>query len=818
MSQQQPPRVVADLARGESDRARALEAGHSWAKTGLLPHHVSYLRQRGVSAYVASIRGYVSVGEGTGFSDVLPTGATGWSPEQEALILGRAELPVEADAPRKPGRPSKTAVRAAAARKKNRTSLLLPFFSGVGGKRTPVIWQARPDHPRLDADDRPLKFEQPAGADRGSEPGQIPVDVHPRVMDLVWEHHERGEWSGTTPILLTEGVLKSDAVHTSAIVEGIDLAPVAVSGVTMPYIAPVSADNPDSPNHGDEPILSDAMLDLPWAGRVVYLCWDADWQFNRGVYRPLLTTARLLEEEGAEVYVLSVPVVGGDHKSGVDDYLATQRKSGSRTPLTDLLNTAISVEEAAFLVTEYTRDDIGRSDRLAAHAHRYDLGVYSTTHKSWMQYDPALGIWSVDTSGNAIQEAAKALTQLDLYRDGTGDTRTANAVTNTVRMARSHPLLQVTAADFDLNAVELLNVANGIVDLRTGNLLPHDPARRFTRVAPAEFDPDALRRHQQGESWEDIAPTFMSALDFIFYGDAELIRTMQRSLGMSLLGKVAGGPGMAWWVSGGSSGKSTLTTILFELLGLDEYTGYATLLDHTALTKESTPETRATLFGKRLLVFQEFPQGARLSDGDLKKLTSDDPIKARYLYGNPFSFLPTHNTIAATNYLPRVSTTEVGTWRRLKRVDFPRTITESEKDPNLPARLQSEYPQILAWLVQGCMDFLSDGAYWSAAILDATERWRTSGDLLSAVLSCVEVDPGSTSRGVSDDDLFQIYRSFVDDPDSGYRSRAAFVRALEVHQDFPRRDAGRSESARRVSFKNLRLTATGEERLAQARY
>lgn len=818
MTEPTAPRVEADLTRGTSEIEKARKAGYAWDDLPLLPHHAGYLRQRNVAAFVAGTRGYVSVGKGTQYAEVLPDTATGWSPEQHALILGQAETPTEE--PKKPGRPTKAAAAMKAAREKNLHSLLLPMYSGIVGDESPAIWQARPDHPRRDADgDRVLKFEQPAGAQRGSELGEIPVDVHPRIQELVWEVEDGDGWTGTCPILLGEGVLKADAVHSAVIREGLEIAPVSVPGVTMTYLAPASVHNPHSLNRGDDPILTDAMLDLPWDGRTVYLCWDADWKFNPGVHRPLLITARLLEDEGAEVYILSVPVLNGDHKAGVDDYLADARKRGVETPLTDLLNAAISVDEAEFLTRPYTPDEIGRSDRLAAHADRYAQGIFSLTHKSWLRYDDERGLWTRDTSGNAIQEVAKKLTEFDLY-SGDDGTRSRSSVANTVELARSHPLLQVTAADLNCDTVHLLNVSNGIVDLRTGELLPHDPHRRFTQVAPADYDPEALRRRAAGESWTEIAPTLMQTLDFLFYDDEQMIRTIQRSLGMTLLGEVAGGAGMSWWVSGGSSGKSTLTNLLLDILGINEDTGYATLLDHDSLTRESTPEKRAGLYGKRLLIFQEFPQGAKLNDGDLKKLTSDDVITGRQLYGNEFRFTPTHNAIAATNYLPKVTTTDLGTWRRLKRIDFPRTIAEGERDLTLPERLRAEYPQVLAWLVEGCIAYLSEGTYWAPSVVEATEAWRTNLDALSALISYVEIDPAADSArgaGVSDDTLYALYRDIVADDGAGYRYRTALMSALDVHQDFPP-NAGRVVSGRRVRYKNLRLTAMGEERMKHLSY
>lgn len=818
MSKQAQSRIEPDLDRGKKTIER-LTTEYAHVETPLLtPHHRVYARQRSVATLIARVRGYVSCGVGTQYTHDLPAGADGgFSPEQRAHILGLAELPP--DAPKTPGRPSKAALAAAEKRKQNKTSLLIPMYSIDSDE--PVIYQARPDFPREAADGGTIKFEQPAGVERGSELGDIPVDVHPIARDLVRD--------GVAPILLTEGVLKADAALSASVREGFDLGTTSVPGVTMPYHAPASAYNPDSPNHGTDPILTDAMLDIPWEDRDVYLCWDADMKFNPGVYTPLLITARLLEEEGARVHVVVVPVTNHDSKAGVDDYLAAADTKSGKTPLADLLNAAVSIEEAEFLTRRYTLDEVGRSDRLAEHAHRYSHGMYSVVHKAWLSYNPANGIWEVDKTGNAIQEVAKRLTEYDLYGMETRDTRTGSGVRNVVDLAQSHPLLKCAYEDMNVDMTYFLNCLDGLIDLRTGELLPHAPERVITRVAPSGYDPTAIARAEAAGSWDEVAPLFSAAIKGIIPDDPDTLRTIQMNLGAALLGRVAGGPGMTFWDGVGSNGKSTFTTALNNILGLDDITGYATILDHEAITQGTTPEIRATLGGKRVLVLQEFPKGVTLNDGDLKRLTSTDAITARFLYGNQFQFVPTHNTIAATNNLPRVLAPDFGTWRRLNRVFFPRKFEKHEMDLKLDDKLSGkedgysgEYPQILAWFVQGCLDFLASGTdkmFWSAASVDAIERWRTDYDPFSKLIRFFEVVPdGEKASGtvVTETVLFDLYKTIVG-ADSGFRRRDEFIKTLHAHQDFPAA-AQSVNHARRLIYKNLRLTATGEEQLASTTY
>src|SRR5690606_19733452 len=134
-------KIEPDLARGKETIARLTDEYAHVENPLLTPHHRIYARQRAVVTLVTRTRGYVSCGVGTQYEHDLPRGADGgFSPEQRAHILGRAELPTEE---RKPGRPSNAEKKKAARRVQNKTSLLIPMYSIHSDE--PVIYQARPD-------------------------------------------------------------------------------------------------------------------------------------------------------------------------------------------------------------------------------------------------------------------------------------------------------------------------------------------------------------------------------------------------------------------------------------------------------------------------------------------------------------------------------------------------------------------------------------------------------------------------------------------------------------------------------------------------
>ena len=127
--------------------------------------------------------------------------------------------------------------------------------------------------------------------------------------------------------------------------------------------------------------------------------------------------------------------------------------------------------------------------------------------------------------------------------------------------------------------------------------------------------------------------------------------------------------------------------------------------------------------GQRLVTASESGE-VRLNEPRMKALTGCDPITARYLYGEPFTFMPTAKFILATNTKPVVADNSAGFWRRLKLVPFTRSFEGSARDQHLEDYLKAhEGPGILRWLVDGCLAWQRNGLGEPAAIRDATDEY-----------------------------------------------------------------------------------------------
>jgi len=274
--------------------------------------------------------------------------------------------------------------------------------------------------------------------------------------------------------------------------------------------------------------------------------------------------------------------------------------------------------------------------------------------------------------------------------------------------------------EFDADGY-LLNVANGIVDLRTGELLPHNPEMRLTKIAPVAYNPEAK------------APTWERFLKDVFCGDEELIAFVQRALGYSLTGDVSEDAFFIAWGTG-SNGKTTLFSVVQEILG-----DYARSIAPDVLMKrrdqsDSHPTGLAQLCGVRFAVAQETEEGKQLSAARVKAITSRDKIVARFMRKDYFEFTPTHKIWLVTNHKPIITDTTYGFWRRVYLIPFTAFFDETRRDTKMKQKLLAEAEGILAWLVKGCLEWQRMGLNPPAIVREATEAYRTESDMVGCWL------------------------------------------------------------------------------------
>lgn len=287
-------------------------------------------------------------------------------------------------------------------------------------------------------------------------------------------------------------------------------------------------------------------------------------------------------------------------------------------------------------------------------------------------------------------------------------------------------MLEIPASEFDAQN-DLLNVANGVVDLRTGKLVPHSPEHRFTKITNADYVPASKSVH-----WS-------RALRALPKSTASW---MQARLGQALTGYPPSDDMLAVSKGTGANGKSTL----FDGVRFACGTFAGIVPDRVLTSREGDhPTELTTLRGLRLAFLEELPEGARFSVKRLKDIVGTESITARKIAKDNITWRVTHSLFITTNYTPRVNESDHGTWRRLALVRFPYTFrkpgqrlrskSDREGDPTLRDRMRNPRVQraILAWLVEGAMQWYTADRVLPptpSVVQRDTEAWRAQTDLI----------------------------------------------------------------------------------------
>ncbi|OZI46327.1 hypothetical protein CEK29_05505 [Bordetella genomosp. 5] len=265
-------------------------------------------------------------------------------------------------------------------------------------------------------------------------------------------------------------------------------------------------------------------------------------------------------------------------------------------------------------------------------------------------------------------------------------------------------------------------VANGILNLLSGQLLPSHLRAVSLRHSAVVFDPSAG------------APRFIRFLEEIFEGDHEIIRFLLRLVGCMLLGKPVDHAFVIFHGPQGRNGKSVLVEVLAAIFGdFASNVGVATIMVKSTLTDGPT-SALARLEGRRLVIINE-PNGKhQLDAGLVKQLTGGDRITARPLYGAEVEFLPEFVPIMVTNFIPKIHAADEALWARIKIIRFMRTFSPDEIDLGLKDKLLSELPGILNMFLAGAADYLEGGLRPPCKVSSAGQEQRKLADGFEAWL------------------------------------------------------------------------------------
>ncbi|MES2300962.1 MAG: phage/plasmid primase, P4 family, partial [Pseudomonadota bacterium] len=275
----------------------------------------------------------------------------------------------------------------------------------------------------------------------------------------------------------------------------------------------------------------------------------------------------------------------------------------------------------------------------------------------------------------------------------------------------------------------------------------------------------------------------------VFAGDQATIDAVQRLLGYTLTGSNTEEI-IIFCIGFGANGKSIFGNIVNRIIG-----NYGKVAPHSLLAARRRDDHSARgdiamLEGARLVSVNELPGGMQLDEQAVKSLAGREPISARPLYGDFFTFDPRFSVWVRTNHRPIIKGDDDGIWRRIVVVPFRQKFEGARRDPDLEAKLWAEREGILRWMVEGAGEYLASRSLaLSPTILAERSQYRRDSDLLGEFLAdCTVADP--TSR-VCDQDLFARWRQWCEANGHKAGTKKTFTQRLE-QRGFPiRRSNGR---------------------------
>ena len=360
----------------------------------------------------------------------------------------------------------------------------------------------------------------------------------------------------------------------------------------------------------------------------------------------------------------------------------------------------------------------------------------------------------------ALEEAKAAVVQATAYLNHAKTSRRAPRIKAVLELAR--PFLFLPGAAMDANPCEL-NTQAGIIHLVTGEWRPNERGARCMKITAAS------RNAEGGDIWQNF-------LDTITCGDDSLKGFLQLVIGMALFGKVYQ-EGVTFAIGDGKNGKSTFFNAVGAVLG--DYTGY---IDIDVITTRGANDKAAlaTLRGKRLVIAGELEEGRRLSASTIKKLASTDPFVVEEKYKQPETVTPSHTLCLFTNHLPRVSSTDTGTWRRIIVIPFNAVIRKDSTIHNYADHLVKEAGgAILAWAIEGAQNFARNGFHLDIpeSVEEATEAYRERENWLEGFVEerCAK-EPNACAAAR---ELYKAYKDWTVDTGEYAHSEKDFAAEME---------------------------------------
>jgi len=662
--------------------------------------------------------------------------------------------------------------------------LLIPGYTPQGD-RYPGQW--KPFRAVPNRDGKLIRY--------ASAKGGVRLDVHP------WWSADRGQEDPTLlpaiqdhriPLWITEGTKKADACTSRG------LCTVALSGV-------FNWRN----SHGT---LGD-WENVRIRDREIIICFDADAITKPLVAQAMAWLGKWFRFRGAVkiwYLVVSLAALGGAVK-GVDDFFAAGGTVGDlekafESKSSEVVDTADRWTDARLAETVASEVLDGRYvwakglDWMAWNGQRWEESHEVTVLESVRQW--ALGEFAAAAARMRDEKAAGAEV------DGWRTMLAASRVKTVVSLARG--IVERPAGAFDADP-DILNTPAGVINMLTGETMAHDPDLLCTKITSGCYRPGY--RHPDWDRALEVLPT-------------ETMNWFQKVVGQAITGHPMPDGVVPILKGGGENGKSMMTTDgLVPALG-----SYAAPASPKLFEKGQHSTEQVNLRGRRLVVAEELTEGNAIDVDAIKRVVDVNVITARETHKNNITFAASHTLFATTNYVPVITKTDDGTWRRLVLVEFrnryvkpgiPIMDPELERrgDPTLKGRIRrnpdGQHDAAVTWAVEGALAWYANVEAIQQAVANGKEapasvllppldvaadtlRWRIEADrILGYWHACLMADPAAIILASELTDHFNDWlRS------SGHTpwSKETFQPRFRDHTETRRHRIGRPEKRRSKSI------------------
>ena len=403
---------------------------------------------------------------------------------------------------------------------------------------------------------------------------------------------------------------------------------------------------------------------------------------------------------------------------------------------------------------EYDLNDTGNANRFID---RFGTNIrYNFDNKVWIVFDGKT--WVEDTKQIVKKQADIMINEMkveaiqepdkDIRKDKLNNVK--HLASNSGKEAMLKEAMHIgatpsTNADYNTDNY-LINCFNGIVDLKTGTLIPHDKKYMISKNTHMECD-----LVNEPKRWKQF-------LLEIFNGSQEMVDFIQVALGYTLTGDTKEQCFFQCYGEG-ANGKSVFFDIVYTIFGDYGLNSQIESFLAKANAQNGASSEIARMNGARFIRTNEPNDNSRLNEGLVKQLVGGDITTARFLYGKEFEFKPVFKLWIATNYKLVVRGTDKGIWRRMMVIPFKVTFEGDKRDKNLTEKLLAEAPQILGWIVKGCLKWQKEGLSPAPEIEKETSSYKQEMDIvLKFINDCVISNPNKREKA---SDVFKEYKTWA---------------------------------------------------------